>query len=304
MKGENGERSQATGKLVLAGTALLWSTAGVCVKLLPWGAFTISFSRSLLAAIVFLIYMRKPHLRFTRSNVLAAVFMSVTAVLFMFANKLTTAANAIVLQYTAPVILYLFSVIFGKKRPSVLEAAIVGVVILGCALSFADRIDGGHLLGNLLALASAFTFAAMIYMNNRPETDPMESQLLGNLISMAVAFPFLFFDKGLAFSWPILGVALFQGLFQFGTAHVLFGIGIKRTDYVSASLILTLEPMLSPVWALIVLGELPGVMAIVGFFTVLAGVTAYSLLPYIVRFFKHRRRGDAAVQNTDGGAGE
>lgn len=292
MSVEEGKK-QVGGKYILLFTALLWSTAGVCVKLLPWGAFTVSFFRSMLGAIVFLVYMRRPHLRLTKYNVLAALCMAVTAIMFMFANKLTTAANAIVLQYTSPVIIFLYSVIFGKKKPSAVEAVLVFIVMLGCVLSFADRLDKGSFIGNLLALASAFTFAGLIIINNRPETDAMESQLLGNLISMAVTLPFVFFDDALTFTWPIIGVALYQGICQFGLAHVLFGIGIKRTDYVSASLILTLEPILAPVWAFIVLREIPGVMAIIGFFVVLLGVSAYTLLPYI-RAAVYKRRGAPA----------
>jgi drug/metabolite transporter (DMT)-like permease len=274
------------GNVYIILAALLWSTAGVCVKYIPWSAYSIACFRSICGAITFCIVMRKPHITFNRWNIAGALAMFLTGVLYMSAIKLTTAANAIVLQYTAPILIILYNTIFEHRKPSRLDLIITACVIAGCVLAFSDQLEGGGMLGNLLALASGVTFAGLMIINRKPQTDAMESQLLGNLLSVLILMPFLLTDRAVVFDWRIIGAALFLGFFQYGLAHVCFGIGIKRTEPVTASIISTLEPICSPLWVFLLLGEKPGTLALIGFAIVLSATAVYNIL--LVRGVKSR----------------
>ncbi|NMA08373.1 MAG: EamA family transporter [Clostridiales bacterium] len=274
------------GNVYIILAALLWSTAGVCVKYIPWSAYSIACFRSICGAITFCIVMRKPHITFNRWNIAGALAMFLTGVLYMSAIKLTTAANAIVLQYTAPILIILYNTIFEHRKPSRLDLIITACVIAGCVLAFSDQLEGGGMLGNLLALASGVTFAGLMIINRKPQTDAMESQLLGNLLSVFILMPFLLTDRAVVFDWRIIGAALFLGFFQYGLAHVCFGIGIKRTEPVTASIISTLEPICSPLWVFLLLGEKPGTLALIGFAIVLSATAVYNIL--LVRGVKSR----------------
>jgi len=199
------------GNVYIILAALLWSTAGVCVKYIPWSAYSIACFRSICGAITFCIVMRKPHITFNRWNIAGALAMFLTGVLYMSAIKLTTAANAIVLQYTAPILIILYNTIFEHRKPSRLDLIITACVIAGCVLAFSDQLEGGGMLGNLLALASGVTFAGLMIINRKPQTDAMESQLLGNLLSVLILMPFLLTDRAVVFDWRIIGAALFLG---------------------------------------------------------------------------------------------
>ena len=209
--------------------------------------------------------------------------MFLTGVLYMSAIKLTTAANAIVLQYTAPVIIILYEMLVEHKKPSKLDLITVAMVFVGCVLAFSDQLEGGGMLGNILALASGFTFAGLMVINRKPQTDAMESQLLGNLFSVVFLMPLLLTDKSVvinADAWRtlVIPVALFLGFCEYGSAHICFGIGIKRTEPVTASIIATLEPICSPLWVFLILGEQPGTPALIGFAIVIAVTAVYNVL--------------------------
>lgn len=266
------------GTLYILATALLWSTAGVCVKFIPWSAFSIACFRSICGALLFCAYMKKPHIRFNRHNITAALCMFLTGALYMSALKLTTAANAILLQYTAPIIIIAYSMIFEKKRPTKLDLITTACVLVGCVLAFSDQVEGGSLLGNLIALASGFTFAGLMVFNRHPGTDAMESQLLGNLMSVVVFLPFLLTEPNITPDPTVWLVAIAMGFLQYGLAHLLFGIGIKRTEPVTASIISTLEPICAPIWVFLILGEAPGIPALIGFAIVIASTAVYNVL--------------------------
>ena len=276
------------GTAFILAAALLWSTAGVCVKFIPWSGYSISCFRSICGAILFCVYMlcsgeHRIHLHFTKWNIAGALAMFLTGITYMNAIKLTTAANAIVLQYTAPVIIIFYEMLVEHKKPSKLDLITVFCVFVGCVLAFSDQLEGGGLLGNILALCSGFTFAGLMVINRKPQTDAMESQLLGNLFSAVFLLPFLLTDKAVVFdqaAWTslVIPVALFLGFFQYGSAHLCFGFGIKRTEPVSASIIATLEPICSPLWVFLILGEQPGTMALIGFVIVIASTAVYNVL--------------------------
>lgn len=263
------------GTLLIVFTAILWSSSGILIKLIPWDAMTIVGIRSLIAAGVMLVYMRRFHITLSPAVIFGGVCMAATTMLFIYANKLTTSANAIVLQYTAPVFVVIFSVLFLKKKARLFDFATVLVVFAGMALFFFDKLKADQMLGNILACLSGITFAGVFFINNMKGSKPEESVLLGHLINAVAAIPFVV--ANVTFEPVPWGAIALLGLFQLGLAYVLFSIGIKLTSPISASLICTLEPLLNPVWVLIFTGEKPGTWALIGGALVLITTVIYNV---------------------------
>lgn len=275
------------GGLYILLTALLWSTAGLCVKLLPWSAFSIASVRGLLCGLLLLVlrlFQRpKTPFRFSRQNVLAGFCMFATSTLYMLAIKMTTAANAIVLQYIAPIFVLLYSIVVQKKRPSRMDIGLTIVVFAGCVLSFAGELQAGGMLGNLFAVLSGVALAGQILSNRDPETVPRDGLLIGCGLSFLVFLPSLVTDPGFILTPQTIGIGLFLGLVQYGVANLCFAKGILTTDAVRASLIFTIEPILTPVWVFLATGERPTGLAVAGLICVVSAVTLQSVYPLLTK---------------------
>lgn len=280
-------KGNAKGPLMIAATAVLWSFGGLLIKLISWDAMTIIGVRAIFAAAILAIYMRRPHITFSPSVLLGAVCMSGTTILFVFANKLTTAANAIVLQDTAPIFVIILSLIFLKKRPRALDVIAVLATFGGISLFFFDQLHGSAMLGNILACVSGVTFAGVFLINQMPNAKPEESLLLGHLINIVIGLPFIL--THITFE-PIAWLSItLLGVFQLGLAYVLFSIGIKLTAPISASLIAMLEPLLNPTWVYMMTGEKPGSWALAG-----GGLVLISVLAYNYIMIRQSRRAESA----------
>ena len=199
----------------------------------------------------------------------------------MMSIKLTTAATAIVLQYIAPILVFLFSVIFQKVKPKLTETLIVLAVFGGCVLSFSDQLDGSHVLGNALGLLSGVTFAGQIIVFSDKSADSNEGMYLSNVLSFVVCLPYLFFDKSLVFTPKAIFWVLVLGIFQYGLANICYARGCQKIDKIETSLLLTIEPIFNPIPVWIVTGEKMGPRALAGFVIVITAVTLYGLLPVI-----------------------
>ncbi len=264
-------------------TAVLWGLAGVCVKSITWSSLSIMAVRSAISMIMILAMRRSFHPKITKANIFGAITMTLTGTLYMQAIKLTSAGTAIVLQYVAPIFVYLYAVLFQKRKVRLIEIGIIAAVFFGCMLSFSDSSDQNHLLGNLLALASGLTYAAQIICMNSPACNSEDSTMLGNLFAFLFCFPFLFADPGLTFSGNNILWILIMGIFQYGIANILFIYAIKRVESVESSLILTIEPIFNPIPVAIFCGEMMGGKAIVGSAVVIGFITLYGLLPVLER---------------------
>ena len=270
-------KTDRKGPLYMVAASVCWSFGGLCIAFIPWSAMSISGMRALLAAVVFAIYRKSLKISFTRGNILAALCLAGTTVLFVFANKLTTSAAAILLQFTAPIFVMLLELIFYGKRPKLGEAIAVCAAIGGMLLFFADRLEPGNLLGNLLAIGSGLCFAGVFLCNKRQDTDPNHSLFLGFLINAACGLPFMFFDGGVTADPLAWGLILFLGAVQVGLAYVFFAQGIRRTPALYACLISAVEPVLNPLWVAVVTGEVPGVYTLLGGGVIIAAVVGYQV---------------------------
>ncbi len=256
--------------LFIAIAASLWSTSGVLIKLLNWQPIAILAGRSIFSSLVFLMYLRRIPTNWTRWKILASVAYILTQFLFVTATKMTTAANAVFLQYTAPIYVVLLAFWFLREKPSKADWGSMVIIFLGLLLFFGDKLSASGLYGNILAILSGVTSAVMM-VSLRAQKDgiPAESILIANLFTAIFGFPFVLQETWTITSWLIL---LYLGMIQIGVASLLFAKAIKHVPALEANLVSTLEPVLNPVWVFLFLGESMGASALIGGLIVLAGV--------------------------------
>lgn len=262
--------SRTKGNLYILLTALLWSTGGLLIKYIPGNAVAINGARSLIAVAFFWLYKRSIKIRVNRYVISAAVCLVMTNLLYVMANKLTTAANAIVLQYMAPIFVLIWDCIYRKKAPKKQQCGIVLMALAGMVLFFFDQLDGGHLLGNILAIGAGLAFSGVFFINSLPEASSEDASMLAFLASFVISIPFL--GDVWQMDQRALVALLALGIFQVGLAYILFAKGTKLTSPVSASLIGLLEAILNPVWVFLFYGEKVGKFALVGALVILLAV--------------------------------
>lgn len=257
--------------------ASLWSIAGVFIKLIPWNSFVIAGARSLLAGAVAFLYMRARKLPFvvSRHSLGSAVSLCLTMVLFVTANKLTTAANAIVLQYTDSAFIVLISALFFGKRFTAADVLAVLATLGGISLFFFDRLSAGSLAGNLVALGSGVTFACYyISLGGATEPERMSGIVMANALTFLIGVPFAFATRPEFSGVPLLCVVIL-GIFQLGIPYVLLGHASGACPPLACALLCMSEPLLNPLWVYLFDGEAPGTYALAGGAVVIAVVAAW-----------------------------
>lgn len=270
-------RNRAIAEMLLC--AALWSIAGIFIKLIPWSPMAIAGVRSLIAGAVMLVYMRHRKIGFTanRRSYIGAAAVCCTLTCFVAANKLTTAANAIVLQFTTPMFIVVFSAIFLKKRFSRADVAAVALTMLGISLFFFDQLTPGHLAGNCVAIAAGMSFACYYMgLEGASESERMSTILMAHALTFCVSIPFMLAEP------PVLDAAsaaciLVLGVVQLGIPYVLLGRASGSCPPLACSLLSAVEPLLNPVWVFIFDGEAPGAWALAGGALVITTITAWCI---------------------------
>jgi drug/metabolite transporter (DMT)-like permease len=253
--------------------ALLWSLAGVLFKWVEWPPLAAASGRGLIATL-FLLLVCGRSLRFTWSPLQlgAAVSYAACTVLFALANKMTTAANAILLQYTAPVWIALFGAWLLDERPTRADWMTIGVVFAGMGLFLYDGLRLHDLTGIAVAIASGVFFAASVMLLRKQKNgSPIESIILGNFLGFLIGLPAIW--SAPALSGTSLSALLVLGVFQLGLAYLLYARAIKHVTALEAVLIPVIEPILNPIWVMIFNGERPSALSLVGGLMVLSAVT-------------------------------
>jgi drug/metabolite transporter (DMT)-like permease len=273
----------ARGALLVALAALLWSSSGLFIKVLPLGALQIAFARSLVAALAMAMVVQLRGGRpFPRPDALAlgcALSYAGVLILFVAATKLTTAANAIFLQFSAPIYLvFLEPWVTGRalRRRDLLA---VGLCLGAMGLFFVGRLGAGTLVGNLLGVVSglclaAFSLTLKLQRERRPGVDPISAIILGNLLVAAFCAPLAL--RGFSLTLPQAGILLYLGLFQIGLAYLLFTAGMRHLSATAAVVTGTLEAVLNPVWVFLGVGERPSPWALLGGVMILATICWYT----------------------------
>jgi drug/metabolite transporter (DMT)-like permease len=269
----------ARGSLAMAACAFLWSLAGLFIKLIDWNPFAVAGGRSLIAVSFLLLWVKKPKFTFSKAQLGAAAANAATMLLFVYANKNTTSANAILLQYGSPVYVAIMAAIFLKERPRVEHWAALGAIIVGMYLLFADGLGAGSLGGNIAALASGLAFALyVIFMRMQKDGSPIESVILAHAMTAVLALGVCLFLPAPRLSPSSLAALAGLGIFQIGLASVLFSYGIKRISAVQSILLAGIEPLLNPLWVFLVTGEAPTARAMLGGGVIIVAVVVSSVV--------------------------
>ncbi len=262
--------------LLLVATAVLWSSGGLLIKSVNWNPLAIAGMRSAIAAVMILLFMRRPRFVWSAAQIGGAISYAGTVILFVTATKLTTAANAILLQYTGPIWVAIFGARFLGEKTTRTDWLMIGAVLAGMALFFLDKLSTGGLAGNLAAIGAGFAFGWFIlFMRKQKDQSTLETPLLGNVIAAVVGIPFMFGSAPDLTGWAALATL---GIFQLGLSYILFSAAVKHASALDSILVPTIEPLLNPIWVFILIGERPGPWAVVGGAIVLVAVTARSFV--------------------------
>jgi len=262
------DRKKGFTYLMLA--AIFWSFGGVLMKLVSWNGFAISGMRAIIAAMVMLPFIKKLEFKFTKGRLLSILAYTGATTIYAVANKYTTAANAILLQYTAPIYACIMGYLFLKEKIHKRDIVAIGIILIGMVLFVKEGLQSGNLFGDFLALLSGVSFAAVgVTLKLEKDGDPMQSVFWGNVVGFLIAIPFM---RDVTLTPKNITGILILGIFQLGTAYIFYVKGIKYVTALEAVLIPMLEPILNPIWVMFVVGEKPGTLAIIGGFIIISGV--------------------------------
>lgn len=265
------------GVLAVVLTALLWSSGGLFVKLISLNAMQLSFFRCLIAALVFAIIFRKNLLKVNSFTFINAIFYAVVLTTFVIATKMTTAANAIFLQSTAPIYVLIFEPLINKTKYEKINFITISVCVIGMVLFFIGDLSPGETVGNFIALLSGLAFAAFFLGMKKNDKEYQQSSIFyGNILVALICIPFLFEMESLSFQdfWMVS----FLGIFQIAFAYAIFTYGLKRIVAVEASIISMLEPVLNPLWVMIGYGEIPSTSALIGGGIIILAITVRTII--------------------------
>ncbi len=266
--------------------ALLWSTSGILIKLTDWNALAISGVRSFIGAVTMIVALRRIPSLFVRlsdgsidkkqtiDRLVATLVYTATMVLFVFANKMTTSANAILLQYTSVLYVIALGPLFLGEKNSwidvVASIGILGGMVLLVSDGFtADSFDAISMRGNILALLSGVCFGlTTIFMRRQKDGHPEDSFTLAHILTFLIAIPSII-QSGVPNTQSI-GALFMLGVFQIGIPSILYSMGVTRVTAISAAIITMLEPVMNPVWVFFFFAEVPSNRTIMGGVVILA----------------------------------
>jgi DME family drug/metabolite transporter len=261
--------------------AVIWSTGGLFIKWTSLSGLELSFGRSLLAAITVAIFTRHEGFGINRVTVLASLLYAALLLLFVLATKETTAANAIFLQYTAPLYVLILEPLFYKEKFRQRDLINIIACVIGMSVFFVGKLSTQDVTGNLLALASGLCFAfyfLLLRHSSARTVNRASSVIYGNLLVVLLCAP-----AGLA-ALPNLNrfdalAVLYLGVVQIGVAYTLFTLGMARgIRSLDAGIVGYIEPVLNPIWVFLVLGERPSKWALIGGAIIISAVVVHTTL--------------------------
>lgn len=256
--------------ILLVVTATMWSLGGLLIKSINAHPLAIAGTRSAISCIIMILYVKKPKFNWSFTQIAAGVAYASMVITFVFSTKLTTAANAILLEYTAPIFVALLSAWMLKEKPKAIDWVTIMLVFGGMVLFFLDSLDAKGFAGNIFGLLSGISYALFtVFMRMQKNGSPIESVILGNAISAIVGIPFIFMSVPDFKGWLFLVIL---GVVQLGIPYIMYSEAIKNASALEASIITMIEPILNPIWVVLIIGEIPGVLSIIGGIIVIATV--------------------------------
>ena len=267
--------NQRRAVLYLLVAVVLFSTSGLMIKLTTLDALALTAGRSMVAGLIFLLYLRRPQFTWSVAQIGGAFGYIGAQVFFVAATQLTSAANAVLLQFTAPIYVALFGIWFLGERARRVDWITMAVIGFGMALFFAGGLTASGILGNVYAILSGISLAWLVlFMRKQKDGSPLETVLLGSIFATVLFLPALWRSTPTPADW---GIILFLGVFQLGMPFILYSTAIRYLDAVEAILIQALEPILNPIWVFLAIGERPSPQALLGGFVVFSAVLGRSL---------------------------
>ena len=261
--------------------AVIWSTGGLFIKWTSLSGLELSFGRSLLAAITVIIFTRREGFGINRVTALTSVLYAALLLLFVLATKATTAANAIFLQYTAPLYVLILEPLLYKEKFRRRDLIVVIFCVIGMSLFFIGKLRPQDVLGNLLALGSGLCFALYFLLlrhSKSRDVNRASSVIYGNLLVVLICAP-----AGLAVLPSLTKfdalVVIYLGVVQIGIAYTLFTLGMARgIRSLDAGIVGYIEPVLNPLWVFLVLAERPSKWALIGGAIIVTAVAVHTVL--------------------------
>lgn len=268
-------RKAAIGMMLAA--SVCFASGGLFMKLIPWNALAINGARNVIACIVIGIYIIVTHhrLKINATVLIGALAMAGVTTAYSIANKLTTAGNTIILQYTAPIWIMVMMYLFFGKKPSRTGVISIMIVLLGILCFFFEGMSTGKWVGDLVALLSGVFYAGVFMLNSFEKGDALSSVFFGQLLCGVCLSPLVL--KETDFSAPVLWSVFLLGAVQVGLAYIFFTTGTKYIDPLTASIINALEPILNPVLVAVFYGEKLGRLSFLGAVIVLCGILYYNI---------------------------
>lgn len=265
------------GIIAIVIAALLWSTGGLFIKLISFNAFQLSFFRSIFTALTFLALFRKKTFVFNKLTIINGLFYAGILILFVMATKLTTAANAIFLQYTAPIYVLILEPILLKTELKKINVISVIISFLGMTLFFVGELSPSHLEGNIVAIISGLCFAGFLLgIRKSSEEFRIPSIFLGNILIILICS--FSITNELKISLDDFFMVAYLGIFQIGFAYAVFTYSIKQIEGIEAALVAMIEPIMNPIWVFIGYGEKPSSFAILGGLIILTTITIRTII--------------------------
>ena len=264
-------------------TAFLWSTSGLFIKLVDWHPMVIASTRSFIS-VFFILAVRliSPPPKHAKNLPFplwaGAITYALTMFSFVIANKMTTSANVIMLQYSAPVWAALLGWRLVKEKPHWEQWGAMVLVFAGLLIFLRDGLGSGALLGDGIAVFSGITFGATsVFLRMMKDGNPSDSLLLAHVICAVVGIPFIFLHPPALSISSVLPI-IYMGTIQLGLASIIYAYGLKRISALKAMLTAMVEPIFNPIWVLVITGERPSAMALAGGVLIIAAVIASSLI--------------------------
>ena len=263
--------------LVLLG-AIAFSLGGVFIKFIPWNPIAINGGRCIFSSMVIAayLYFSGHKVKINKTVLLGALCVGSMMLCYVASIKLTSAANAIVLEYTAPIFVIILEAFVFHREIRKIDIIICQLVFLGIGIVMIDGLGKGHVAGDLIALASGVFYALTIMLNEFENGDSLSSVLLGHILMAIIGIPFIFEETDFSASTLLLVAAL--GIFQAGAGYTLLSVGLKYADPISASLIASIEPVLNPVLVSLFYHEHMGINTIIGGLIVIVSIVVYNVI--------------------------
>jgi len=261
---------------------MMWSIGGLFIKLVDLSPIAITGTRSIAAALVFLVYLKRPQWHWNRYFVIGVFSYAAMMLLYVFSIRLTTAANAIFLEFTAPIYVVILGYYILNERITLFDVLSMFVIFSGMTLFFIDDLTFYGFWGNIMAAVAGVCLGIVTIMIRKEKESAFHIVLAGNIVTAIICIPFMFngLNETISTDWLMI-FAL--GVIQLGIPYILYTKALRHVQALDAILVSMIEPILNPFWVYIFIGEKMGEWALIGGVLVLTGSIGRAIIKLKLR---------------------